>query len=183
MSVGFQNVNTLNDDKIRHIAWSVIHHDLDFYHAVDCRLTEVSMTMAVTMLKTLLEIETLVTYGAVSRAGEVGGYLTIIRSKWRGSYCNKHVDATGLGVAVEYSFRTTEGPISIIGCYWPARSPHKGGSLWSQIRRILIARQIDLSPIVYIKRMLNDRILKLIERGHKVILGGDLNHDPRGTEC
>ena len=83
LSVGFQNVNTLNDDKIRHIAWSVIHHGLDVYHAVDCRLTEVSMTMAVTMLKTLLGIETLVTYGAVSKVGEVGGYLTIIRSKWR----------------------------------------------------------------------------------------------------
>ena len=117
LSVGFQNVNTLNDDKIRHIAWSVVHHDLDILHAVDCRLTEVSMTMAVMMLRILLGIETLVTYGAVSKVGEVGGYLTIIRSRWRASYCNKHVDATGLGVAVEYSFRTNEAPVTIIGCY------------------------------------------------------------------
>ena len=81
-SAGFHNVNALCDDKLRHIAWSIMHHKLDFFHATDCRLDERSMSLAVTLLKSLLGLETLVTYVPVVRTGEVGGYLTIIRGPW-----------------------------------------------------------------------------------------------------
>ena len=180
LTVGFHNVNTLNDDKLRHIAWSIMHHKIDLFHATDCRLTERSMTLAVTMIKSLLGIEVLVSYGAVSRPGEVGGYLSIIRGSLRSALCNKHVDATGLGISVEYTFQMSEGRLTVMGCYWPARSPHLGGSLWSQVKRGLQTKGIRLNPMSYIKQMISDRIIKLTSKGHRVILGGDLNHEPRG---
>ena len=85
----------------------------------------------------------------------VGGFFCIVNERWGASLLPCKSDRTNLGVLAYLltclPHRTTDGPISTIGSYWPIpctdnTDTDPPGSCWAQIRSWCRKHDVDKSP-------------------------------------
>ena len=155
------NIDGWQDRKAHFIGWILQFHRTSVLFLLDTRLDETQCSYAATKLKSLLGIGYMISSVPVKKPGVVGGIIAITDPTWKHLLTKRTVDAHHLKLHMALSFKTIDHPITIIGTYWPCKSIDKPGSLWNQTLQCLAGIGTQMSPIDYVKRSLEDLVMKL----------------------
>ena len=119
-------------------------------------------------------------------ASKVGGQLVIVRSPWKNCVTNVWTDKSKLGGAMILYLKTANHKqLSIGNTYWPTKPPTQeeapgeiheprlNNSLWNKYVKWLRAAGSRESPITYLRRCMEIRFDKHMQKGFPAILMGD----------
>ena len=172
--VGSLNVNGLTLSKVTELLWYMRHRHLDALLLLDTRSwTRESSRMCKHLRATLgpgSGAYACPAFGASAsrkgthtRASMVGGQLLLISPRWAARVIRVIEDPTHLGVMFGVLLAGPQGPIEILGVYWPCPPPSAGElhmGLHSKLQQWLHRMAIPMAPMDYLRGLIRGRVLR-----------------------
>ena len=180
------NVNRLTDPKLLAICGAFVQNKLDILVLIDTRTPKALKPYYTNQFKNALSQDCRVIYNPAeyfTQKGSprelVGGTITIVGRRWAKHITDVWTDPTECGVVSSVTLRGPTRSLTVIATYWPAQKKASKGifSLWYKVQTYLLKVKSRLSPMDFIRELIDQRMLKALQREEAttVTLVGDFN--------
>ena len=168
------NVNGLTLPKLTELLWYMACRAIDVLFLIDTRCGTRESSRLCRHARSVLGVGSgayaCAAQGAAcsrrhtcSRAGLVGGQIALLTPRWATRCIRVIEDPTHLGVLFGVLLSGLQGPIQILGTYWPCPPPsatddHMG--LHSKLQQWLHRLHINMAPMDYLRGLVRGRVLR-----------------------